>query len=303
MSSESEFLDWIRGQQRASDLVRLAAGDDLAVLGWPENDLLLVGADQVLDGTHVDTSVHTPRQIGRKAMNRNLSDCAAMACLPAAAVVSAALPRGVGIEYAKELYLGLRDAADPFDCAIVGGDTGSWDGRLVVSVAILGRSAGIEPLTRGGARPGDGIYVTGALGGSMLGRHMTFTPRVREARELARGRGAITAMIDLSDGLSRDLPRVCAASGAGALIDASRVPIHPDARQLAARDGRDPLDHALHDGEDHELLLTAPRGLPATVLGLPVTRIGTITAEPGVRLDRGGGNVVPLEQRGWEHSL
>src|SRR3954453_16541972 len=146
--SESDFLEWIRSQQSPSDLVRLAAGDDLAVLKWPTDELLLVGGDQVLDGVHFDSTKHPPRAIGRKAMNRNLSDCAAMACLPTAAVVGAALPRGVGLDYAKELYLGLRDAADAFDCVIAGGDTGSWPGKLALTVAILGRSDGVSPVTR-----------------------------------------------------------------------------------------------------------------------------------------------------------
>src|SRR5215208_3621943 len=127
MSSESDFLDWIRSQQSPSAFVTLVAGDDLAVLNWPSQDLLLVGADQVLDGVHFDSTKHSPRQIGRKAMNRNLSDCAAMACLPAAAIATVALPRGAGIDYAKELYLGLREGADLFHCPIVGGDTASWE--------------------------------------------------------------------------------------------------------------------------------------------------------------------------------
>src|SRR5687768_5949196 len=144
-------------------------------------------------------------------MNSNLSDCAAMACLPAAAVATAAAPRGVGVEYLKELYLGLRDAADPFGCPVVGGDTGSWGGKLVVTVTILGRSAGVAPVTRRGARPGDRICVTGRLGGSLLGRHLDFRPRVNEAVEIAR-LWRPTAMIDLSDGLSRDLAHICRES-------------------------------------------------------------------------------------------
>src|SRR5688572_27439950 len=155
MPGEFDFIDWIRSQQRTTDLVQLAAGDDLAILKWPKDDLLLVGCDQVLDGVHFDSKVHSPRAIGRKAMNRNLSDCAAMACLPAAAVATVALPRGTPIQYAKELYLGLREAADAFDCAIVGGDTGAWDGKLALTVSILGRSNGIEPLRRSGAKVGD----------------------------------------------------------------------------------------------------------------------------------------------------
>src|SRR4051794_40172255 len=201
-SSESDFLDWIQKQQTSSGLVRVPAGDDLAVLNWRAADLLIVGVDQVLDGVHFDSKIHSPRDIGRKVMNRNLSDCAAMACLPAAAVATVALPAGVGVEYAKELYLGLRDAADRFSCAIVGGDTASWPGKLVVTVTILGKTDHVDPVTRAGARPGDGIYVTGPLGGSALGRHMTFEPRVDVARKLARER-TVSAMIDLSDGLSR----------------------------------------------------------------------------------------------------
>src|SRR6266511_1344369 len=106
MPGEFDFLEWVRGQQGKAPLVEIGVGDDLAVLKWPADDLLLVGTDQVLDGVHFDSQVHTPRAIGRKVMNRNLSDCAAMACLPAAAVTTAALPCGV-LDYAKELYLGL----------------------------------------------------------------------------------------------------------------------------------------------------------------------------------------------------
>ena len=146
MPSESDFLEWLRTQRRQTDLVAVPQGDDLAVLKWPGEDLLLVGVDQVLDGVHFDSTVHLPRAIGRKVMNRNLSDCAAMGCLPAAAVTTAALPIGCGLDYAKELYLGLRDAADKFDCAIVGGDTGSWRGKLVLTVTILGRFEPIHPI-------------------------------------------------------------------------------------------------------------------------------------------------------------
>src|SRR5262245_57682608 len=179
MAGEAEFVKWLSSQQKSSGLVQRAAGDDLAILSWPANDLLLVGCDQVLDGVHFDSSVHPPRAIGRKAMNRNLSDCAAMACLPAAALVSVALPKGRDVEYAKELYLGIREAGDKFNCSIVGGETGTWDGKLAVTVTILARSVpGRSPLTRSGARADDFIYVTGTLGGSLLGRHMSFVPRV-----------------------------------------------------------------------------------------------------------------------------
>src|SRR3954470_12241255 len=233
MPGESEFVEWVAAQAKAgsSPLVAVPPGDDLAVLKWPAGDYLLVGADQVLDGVHFDSTVHTPRQIGRKAMTRNLSDCAAMACVPAAAVATVAAPRGVGVEYLKELYLGLREAGDAFGCPVVGGDTGSWNGKLALSVTILGRSAGIEPVTRSGARPGDVICVTGPLGGSLLGRHVEFTPRVNEAIAIAKVRRP-TAMIDLSDGLSRDLGHICRESNVAAMVFEERVPIHPDAIEM-----------------------------------------------------------------------
>jgi thiamine-monophosphate kinase len=296
MAGEFDFIEWIRAQQPAAhaDFVQVPPGDDLAVLKWAD-DLLIVGVDQVLDGVHFDSSRHTPREIGRKAMNRNLSDCAAMGCLPAAAVATVALPKDVSIEYAKELYLGLRDAADVYYCPVVGGDTGSWAGKLVVTVTILGRSGGVPPVTRDGAKPGDAIYVTGPLGGSIRGRHMTFEPRVFLGRKLAET-GMVTAMIDLSDGLSRDLRHICRLSRVGAVIDAAAVPTHDDAVEMR-RDGHTPLEHALHDGEDYELLFTATPfndGL--------AKRIGTITAEPGIWLQTDKGRE-PLEPKGWEHSL
>src|SRR5882762_7231189 len=104
---EFDFIHWLRSQQHSTPLVPLPAGDDMAILNWPPADLLLVGVDQVLDGVHFDSAIHPPRAIGRKVMNRNLSDCAAMACLPAAALVSVAAPQGIGEDYLKELYLGI----------------------------------------------------------------------------------------------------------------------------------------------------------------------------------------------------
>ena len=274
----------------------------MGVLKWPAGELLLVGADQVLDGVHFDSAVHAPRQIGRKAMNRNLSDCAAMACLPAAALATVAAPRGIGLEYLKELYLGLRDAADPFGCAIVGGDTASWDGKLCLSVSILGRSAGVEPVTRSAARPGDVICVTGALGGSLLGRHMNFVPRVAEAIEIAK-RTRPTSMIDVSDGLSRDLGHVCRESGVGAIVSEERVPVHADAIEMR-RDGRSPLDHALHDGEDYELLFTVhPDAMTRLPPGIKASAIGVIAMGRGMLLERRDGSRQPLDPAGWEHGL
>lgn len=298
VSGEFDLINWIRAASSSADFVELGIGDDLAVLRWPAGDLLLVGVDQVLDGVHFDSAIHDPRDIGRKVMNRNLSDCAAMGCLPVAAVATVALPHNAGADYGKQLYLGLRDAGNIYNVAIVGGDTASWPGKLVMTVSIIGRAGGIRPITRAGAKVGDGIYVTGALGGSLLGRHMSFEPRVDLGRQLAAS-GKVSAMIDISDGLSRDLAHICRESKVGAVIDAAMVPIHPDAAAMSHRpgDARTPLEHALHDGEDHELLFTA-----AAPPQLGETRIGTIVADPGVWIESEHQRK-PLQPLGWEHRL
>ena len=296
MPGEFDFIQWVCAQQKPGDVALLPAGDDLAVLQWPGNNLMLVGVDQMLDGVHFDSGVHSPRAIGRKAMNRNLSDCAAMGCLPAIAVMTVAAHKGTGLVFLQELYSGVREAAEAHGCQIVGGDTGSWEGRLVVTVTILGVDGGVSPVTRRGAKVGDGIYVTGPLGGSILGRHMTFQPRIEEGRRIAMA-GA-TSMIDLSDGLSRDLRHLCEQSGVGAMLDSAAIPIHADAVTLASRDQISALEHAINDGEDYELLYTRGPG----VADLPGVLIGTITEKPGVFLVQDG-RVGLLISKGWEHSL
>ena len=298
MSGEFDFINWVRRQHSEAmshnGQVLVPPGDDLAVLKWPADELLIVGVDQVLDTVHFDSGLHTPRDIGRKVMNRNLSDCAAMACLPVAAVATVALPHSRDIEYAKQLFLGMKVAAETFECAIVGGDTASWDAPLAMTVSILGKSSGIKPIGRSGAKPGDQIYVTGPLGGSILGRHMTFEPRVREARQLAKS-GIVTSMIDISDGLSRDLRHLLRESRVGATLHSSDIPIHPDADTLSRRTCLYPIEHALHDGEDYELLFTTREEQPFGYW------IGTITADEGIVRDED--KAVSLEPKGWEHKL
>lgn len=266
-------------------------GDDLARIGWNE-EFVLVGIDQILDGVHFDSASHSPFDIGKKAVNRNLSDCAAMACLPSAMVMSVALPDSIQPTFVERLFAGVRDAGERYDCPLVGGDTAVWRGQLLISVAVLGRTEGIAPITRDGAKPGDRIYVTGPLGGSILGRHLTFDPKIRLARELA-STCRIHAMMDISDGLSRDLPRLCESSNVGATVDLNLIPIHPDAQSMI--DQRSPIEHALHDGEDHELLVISPGCSHPSLIN-----IGEITAELGV-FSRDGAGIKPLEARGWEH--
>jgi len=188
---------------------------------------------------------------------------------------------------------------------IAGGDTNSWDGPLVVSVTALGTPVGEQPVLRSGAKPGDWIVVTGACGGSLAGRHLTFTPRLAEAARLAE-MVSLHAMIDISDGLAADLHHLLDESRVGAVIEAATVPIHVDVGQPA--DGRTALDHALADGEDFELIFTiaaeeGPRLLSAWEHPTPLTVIGRITSESGCHLQAADGTLEDLPPQGWTHSL
>src|SRR5439155_14937210 len=181
---------------------------------------------------------------------------------PLAALVSLALPRQGGESLAQRLYEGMLPLAAEFDCPIAGGDTNSWDGPLVISVTALGEVPPQRRWLRNGAHPGDAILVTGEFGGSIRGRQFDFRPRVREALWLADN-ATVDAAIDVSDGLSLDLFRICEASGCGAVIELSSIPIAEAAMQMSREDGSSPSDHALGDGEDFELILVVPPDVAA----------------------------------------
>jgi thiamine-monophosphate kinase len=248
--AEFTYIDWVRRQTPHNRRVLIGPGDDTAALDWPTGKPLLVTTDMLLDGSCFRLLEAGPRRVGRKAMAVNLSDIAAMAGKPVAAVVSAGLPRVGGMAMAEELYRGLRSMADAFDTALVGGDTNSWSGPLVISVTVLGEATERGPVRRSGARPGDWLMVTGPLGASILGKHLDFTPRVREALAL-HAATPLHAMIDISDGLAADVNHLCEESHCGAVLRAESIPITSEAR--AMNDGRSPLEHALADGEDFEL--------------------------------------------------
>jgi len=308
---ENEFLRWIASETRAHARVPVNVGDDMAAVKLPEGSagLVLLKTDQCLDQVHFDLRQHSPRQAGRKAVNRCLSDCAGMACLPAAIMVSVALPKegpGSGDAAAKELFLACRDAAAVFDCPLVGGDTAIWDQRLAITVSAMGTlEAGERAVLRSGAKPGDTLFVSGRLGGSILGRHLEFVPRIELARAILRAAGdGLHAMMDLSDGLAQDLPRVCAASGVGAVVHAARLPVHADAERLSEKDGIPAGLHALADGEDYELLFAIdPEKVPEIVnlSDVPLTAIGMVTEAKELVLMDANGKRHPWPKAGWEH--
>jgi thiamine-monophosphate kinase len=304
--SEDSFVRWVAAQCRVrrGDLA-IGIGDDMAMFGHAR-DGWLITADLLMDGVDFDSLVHSPERIGRKALAVSLSDCAAMAVQPRFALVSVALPESWTMRQAQRLFLGVRNLAQESGCTLIGGDTNSWDRPLVIDVIILGRPwPQVRPVRRDGLRPGDAVCVTGRLGGSLLRHHLDFTPRVREARALARKMGRdLHAMMDLSDGLSTDAPRMARASGCGIEFDSAAIEatVSSDARKAMKRDGRSALDHALNDGEDFELLFAAlPKSLAGLRLPCSWQRIGTAVPGRGVWIRPASGKRERLPARGWMH--
>ena len=302
-SGEFAFINWLRSRTATDGRVLLGPGDDAAMLQLTPNAPCLITTDMLLEGSCFRLAEAGPRQVGRKAMAVNLSDMAAMAGRPVAAVVAVGLPR-TGGRALEELYLGLRDVADVFATAIAGGDTNSWDGPLVIAVTLLGEATPRGAVQRSGARPGDWLFVTGPLGGSILGRHLSFTPRVREALELHE-LVDLHAMIDVSDGLSADVNHLCEESRCGAVLRAEDIPVHDDARQL--HDGLSPLQHALGDGEDFELAFAVSPEDGQQLLqsqpirGIRLSHVGEFV-EQGLWLEENGQRRA-LDPAGYVHSF
>jgi thiamine-monophosphate kinase len=301
-AGEDETTSWFaRQSELAAADFPIGIGDDMAQIRLG-NESVLITTDMLLDGVHFDLREVTIEQAGYKAMAVSLSDCAAMATMPIAAVVSVALPRGFGEKELKQLHSGIALAGDKFGCALVGGDITSWEGEnpFAVSVAMLSRKADNEPVTRSGAKVDDCICVTGSLGGSRLGKHIDFEPRVNEAIKIAQI-VKVNSMIDISDGLSSDLNRICKASKVSAVINAEQIPISEPAQESA-----EPLSSALHDGEDFELLFTLSQEGCRKLLDewdgpTPVTQIGVTTDSKKMQIRMPDGLVKDLEAGGYEH--
>ncbi len=266
-------------------------GDDCAVLRGPDkNSLTLFKTDCLIQGIHFTAGAAT-ESVGWKALCRVISDIAAMGGQPHEALITLALPRQTKVAWVQRLYQGMKKAARGYGCGIAGGETSSVpDGApVMISIAMLGSVEKKSLTLRSGGRPGDVICVTGRLGGSLSGRHLHFTPRLAEARWLV-DHARPTAMMDLSDGLAKDLPRLADASGTGFTINPALLPCHRGCtRQQAAS-----------DGEDYELLFTLPPRRALTVMKqwraafprTPLTCIGELKADKMERTALEGG---------WEH--
>lgn len=302
---EFALIDWIRSRVVDRDPVVVGIGDDAAVLRSHASRDWLVATDMIMEGVDFRLPDASPELVGRKALAVNLSDIAAMGGRPTAAFVSVALPIDRGVEFAKALHAGVLDLADQFDVVIAGGDTNSWRGPLVINITAVGEPLGSRSITRQGALPEDWIFVTGSLGGSLAGRHLTFEPRVREAKSLVE-LVDLHAMIDISDGLAADLHHILDGSGRGAIIEASAIPISEAAR--TAPGPLTALQHALADGEDFELIFTVSAEEGRQLLmrwndATPITCIGRITAEPGCWIRYDAETREPLPPLGWTHAL
>ncbi|RME36974.1 MAG: thiamine-phosphate kinase, partial [Planctomycetota bacterium] len=286
IEDELAFVEWIRRHAPPHEALRTGPGDDMAVVVLDGGKTVLVASDQLLAGVHFDPQRDPPDLVGRKAVGCCLSDCAAMAVRPMAMTLSIAWPTDRPFEEACRILEGAWTLASTFDVPLAGGDTTRWKHPAAVDIAVVAAPyAGIEPVRRSGAKPGDGLFVTGRLGGSRLGKHLRFTPRVVEARELAAALGSrLHAMIDLSDGLSLDLWRVCKASGVGARLFESALAevVSDDARTCARTSGKTVLEHVLGDGEDFELLFAADGEVSAA--GIQAYRIGEIVEGEGMTL-------------------
>jgi thiamine-monophosphate kinase len=312
--------------------VELGVGDDCAVLDFSADTVLLATCDSQVEGVHFTLQTSSPEEIGRKALAVNLSDIAAMGGTPRFALVSLILPKQFLLDSLDGIYAGLRQEAEAFSTAIVGGNIAGAGGsrQLVIDITVLGSAERGRVLTRSGAHVGDIICVTGHPGDSAAGLHTLLhplaysepalgivraahrvpRPRVREGQLLAQlGPEIVTALLDISDGLSGDLGHICERSQVGARVEVAALPFSPSIHSIAAEAQRDPLLWTLHGGEDYELLFTVSpdrmqdvRDLIQNTTGTSVTPIGTILpASDGLQLLYPDNHTEPMPIESWNH--
>ncbi|HPM42991.1 MAG TPA: thiamine-phosphate kinase [Candidatus Omnitrophota bacterium] len=272
---EIGVIDMIRKGVRLDRSVVKGIGDDAAVIRWTRDKYILFTCDMIIEDVHFKRASASPFEIGWKAMARNISDIAAMGGVPKYALISAGLDPDMSVSYVRHIKRGILSAAGRFGINVVGGDT-SKSSKLVIDISLIGEVEKDYLTLRSGARKGDVILVTGAIGGSSKGRHLNFMPRLEEARHIVKN-FKVNSMIDVSDGLLMDLSRVLRASYAGARIFKDSVPLSRDA---------DSFEKAVSEGEDFELLFTMSlqEARRFFIHGLgkmktPVTLIGQITGK------------------------
>lgn len=318
LGSERSLIDHIRRRLPAapSSLI-VAAGDDAAVARPDRGAFQVLTTDACVEGIHFDRRFSSLSDVGYRAIAVNVSDVAAMGGTPTLALLSFLLPASTTLAEVDALLDGALEMAAEARVAIAGGNLSRSPGPLAVDVTVTGSVRPRRILTRSGGRPGDALYLTGSVGAAGAGlewfrvhagqpmpsdrdlvecinRHRRPIPRTRIGALLGRNRAA-SACIDLSDGLADAVRQLAEASGTGAAIDATAVPVHPGAAEWFRSTGKEPLDAAVGAGDDYELLFAVPkklagrlRGVQREARGVAIVRIGELTAEPEVVLVRAG---------------
>lgn len=309
--------------------VRLGIGDDTAVIVPGRKKDLVVTCDAFLEGVHFLADRHPPHSVGYKSLARATSDIAAMGATPRFFLLTLALPQGLTNEWLRGFRRGMRRAAEELGVRLIGGDT-TRSRSVSISITVLGEVAAGRAITRAGARPGDILYVTGRLGRAKLGLELVRNSSPKRVRKLGRGRGWLcrqhlyphirarlgewlakhriaSSVIDVSDGLSTDLGHLCTASGVGARVWATSIPcveIPPSVSRFARERKLDPLQMALHGGDDYELLFAVPRRLAKRLQRAPefrdITAIGEIERGKQILLLDASGHAKPLKPGGWD---
>jgi len=331
--SEFDFINKLRQRVPQSDSSSLLVGigDDAAVVRPLPGKDFVVSSDLLVEDIDFRRTATTPALLGHKSLAVSLSDIAAMGARPRWALVSIGVPQDIWESTCvDEFYDGLLGLAQQYDVHLIGGDTSRSPDKILIDSIVIGDCSNGAAITRGGAKPGDQIFVSGALGAAAAGlrlikrgahlpgegsedlqlidqlvlRHLRPEPRIGWGIVLGQERLA-TAMIDLSDGLSSDLNHLCEASQVGALVESSAIPIDKHVSEICGRRALDPLQLALHGGEDFELLFTVDPSnvskLPRRVDGVSVTRVGEIkNASEGIKISEGT-RVWELEPGGWKH--
>ncbi len=308
--TEFSFIEYLKKRISRRGRVCVGIGDDAAVLDVAADKQLVVSTDVIVENVDFEIRGLSPEKIGRKALAVNLSDMAAMGATPTAFVISVGKPASINSAWLKRFYDGLLKLARQYDVACVGGDF-SRSKEFFASVTIFGEVFPFQLTQRSGAKAGDWIAVTGALGGGLRRHHYDFTPRIRESLFLVE-HFTPTAMIDVSDGLAQDLAHILKASKVGAVLDLDKIPVSPDAVKLCSGVNAEALRRALSDGEDFELLFTVAswrRGMLETAWRkkfpkVSLSWIGKVEgAVPKIQWHRNGKSVSapPLAHQGFSH--
>ncbi len=295
---EFGLIDRIVKGIKTDKSVIVGVGDDAAALKYNKKEYLLLTCDMLVEDVDFRINYAAPEDIGWKVVCCSISDVAAMGGIPKWMVVSVGIPKRLSLKIIGGVYTGIKKAAERFDTNVVGGDTSHSD-KLIIDAAMLGIVKKKNLVKRSGAKPGDAIFVTGSLGGAVKsGRHLSFTPRLKEAQMLVKD-FTVNSMIDISDGLSSDLNHILRMSRVGAVIEEALLPLSKGAS----------MQDALTEGEDFELLFTAPekevkrlKEKFSSFSGASITQIGEIvSAKKGFKLIDKNGNARQVKAGGYNH--